>query len=93
MVQPLTSMANPLFDLTGNLDVVNLFDAVTWVSKAVGQFAVVCNDDQAFGCHVESTDAKHAGRVRRHEIGNSHTARRVASGGNYAGRFVDGEVG
>ena len=55
-----------VFDLTGDLHVVNLFDAVTRVGEAVGQFAIVGDDDQAFGRHVEPADAKHARRVGRH---------------------------
>ena len=54
-----------VFDLAGDLDVVNLFDAVPRMGEAVGQFAVVGDEDQAFGCHVEPADAEHARRVRR----------------------------
>ena len=82
-----------VFDLAGDLDVVNLLDAVTWVGEAVCQLTIVRNNDLAFRCHVESTDAKYARCVRRHEVGNSRTAGRVASCRYDSGRLVYGEVG
>ena len=81
-----------LLDLPGDLDVVNLFDAVPRMREAVGQLAVVGDEDQPFARHIEPADAKHARRIRRQQIGHARPAGRIARRGNDAGRLVDGEV-
>ena len=65
-------------DLAGDLHVINLFDAVPRMREAVGQFAVVGDEDQAFAGHIEPADAKHARRIRRQQIDDARPAGRIA---------------
>lgn len=80
-------------DLAGDLDVVNLFDAVSRVRKAVGQLAIIREKNEAFGREVEPTDAKHARYIRRHEVDYARSAGRIASCRYDTRRLIDGEVG
>ncbi len=79
-------------DLASYLHVINLLDAVPWMSETVGQFAVVRDQDQAFGGHIESADTKYARGVRRHQVSDSRPAGRIASCCYDTDRLVHGEV-
>jgi hypothetical protein len=81
-----------VLDLTSNLDVINLFDAVARMREAVSEFAVVRDNDQTFRSHVEAADTKDPRRIWRQQIGNSCPAGRIASGCHDTDRLVYGEV-
>jgi hypothetical protein len=76
----------------GDLHFVNLFDAVAGVRELVGQLTVVGNDNQPLARQVESADVEHPPHAGGQQVDHPRPACRIASGRDYAGWLVNGEV-
>ena len=71
-----------------HLGQVLLLDAVAGVRQPVGEVAVVGQQQQALGGHVEAADGVHP-RFVGHEVHHGGPALRVAGGGDHPDRLVE----
>jgi hypothetical protein len=92
MYTPMELREHFVFDVPGDLHLINLLDPVPGMCQAVCQLSVIGDENEPFAGDVEPADAKHAWRVRRHEIGDTVPTRRVAGRRDDADRFIHGEV-
>ena len=76
-------------DAAGNFDDVRLLHAIARMRQAVGQLAVVGQEDQALAVHVEATDREHALPTIGQQIDHARPTRRIAIGADHASRLVD----
>ena len=86
---PSRSLASaPRRRLALDLDEVLLVHAEARVGEAVGEVAVVGEQQQALGVAVEATDREHPG-LGGHEVDHGRPALRVRRGGDHPGRLVE----
>ena len=59
------------------------------MSEALGEIAMICQEQQAFTLGIETSDVKEPWEFWRQQIENRISRARVVSGGHEAGRFVE----
>jgi hypothetical protein len=79
-------------DLAGNLYLVNLLDAVTWMREPVREVAIVGHQDEAFARNVEPADRVDPRRIGRQQVDHTWTSGGVAGRRHDAFGFVYGKV-
>lgn len=62
------------------------------MSEALGEGAVICEQEQAFGLSIETTDVEESWQMRREKIEDGIARVRVAPGGNETSRLVQHDV-
>jgi hypothetical protein len=81
-----------LVGLPGDQDAVDLLDAIARVCQAIGEVAVVGQQDQPGAVLVQSADREDALSDSGKQIDHPGTPRRIGVGRDVASRLVDGEV-
>ena len=71
---------------------VKLGDAISRVSHAVGEFAVIRDEQQAFRFFVEPADRENPFAELRKQINNARPSRRVVIRADHSARLVEREV-
>jgi hypothetical protein len=77
---------------TGNLDRIGPPDLESRMGQAVGQFAVVRDEDQSFAALVESADRKQPQLFARNEIDGARPARGIRVRAQNAAGLIEQEV-
>lgn len=78
--------------LPSNLHLVDFFDAVTRMRKAICQLAVVRDENQPLGGEIEPPHTVRAWSIRRQQIGYAWPPGWVACRANDAHRLVDRKI-